>query len=173
MMEPRYRDLKADQIQQVSLEEGVTVKAISGEVKGVKGPIQDIVIEPEVLDFEVSPGSSFTYSVGADRTVFAYVIEGEGYFEQGRDCYAYEVESANYFDLKRECLMGPEHLIIFDEGEKISVSTEERPVRFLLVSGKPLREPVAWYGPIVMNTQEELKTAFDEYEKGTFIKHDS
>jgi redox-sensitive bicupin YhaK (pirin superfamily) len=69
--------------------------------------------------------------------------------------------------------MGPENLIIFDEGEKISVSTEEKPVRFLLVSGKPLKEPVAWYGPIVMNTQGELKTAFDEYEKGTFIKHDS
>jgi redox-sensitive bicupin YhaK (pirin superfamily) len=172
MMEPRYRDVKADQIPHVSLDEGVTVNVVSGEVAGVKGPIQDIVIEPEVLDFEVSPGSSLTYSVGADRTVFAYVIEGEGYFEQDRDCYAYEVESANYFDLKRECLMGPENLILFDEGEKISISTEEKPVRFLLVSGKPLGEPVAWYGPIVMNTQEELKTAFEEYEKGTFIKHE-
>ena len=172
MMEPRYRDVKAAQIPQVTLGEGVDVKVISGEVQGVKGPVQGIVIEPEYLDFEVAAGSSFTYPVGADRTVFAYVIAGEGYFEQGRDCYAYEVESANYFDLKRECLMGPENLIIFDEGEKISVSTEEKPVRFLLVSGKPLKEPVAWYGPIVMNTQEELKTAFDEYEKGTFIKHD-
>ena len=172
MMEPRYRDVKATQIPQVTLGEGVDVKVICGEVQGVKGPVQGIVIEPEYLDFEVSAGSSLTYPVGADRTVFAYVIAGEGYFEQGRDCYAYEVESANYFDLKRECLMGPENLIIFDEGEKISVSTEEKPVRFLLVSGKPLKEPVAWYGPIVMNTQEELKTAFDEYEKGTFIKHD-
>lgn len=172
MMEPSYRDVKADQVPEATLDEGVKVKVICGEVKGVKGPVQDIIIEPEYLDFAVSPGSSFTYPVGAERSVFAYVIDGEGYFDQVRDSYAYEVESANYFDLKRDCLMGPENLIIFDEGEKISVSTEEKPVRFLLVSGKPLKEPVAWYGPIVMNTQEELKTAFEEYERGTFIKHD-
>jgi redox-sensitive bicupin YhaK (pirin superfamily) len=172
MMAPRYRGVKADQVPEATLHEGVKVKVICGAVKGVKGPVHDILIEPEYLDFTVSPGSSFTCPVGPDRSVFAYVIEGEGYFDQGRDCYAYEVESANYFDLKRECLVGPENLIIFDEGEKISVSTEEKPVRFLLVSGKPLKEPVAWYGPIVMNTQEELRIAFDEYEKGTFIKHD-
>jgi redox-sensitive bicupin YhaK (pirin superfamily) len=172
MMGPRYRDVKSGQIPETTLDEGVKVKVICGEVKGVKGPVEGIVIEPEVLDFTVSPGSGFTYPVGADRSVFAYVIDGEGYFDQVRDSYAYEVESANYFDLKRDCLMGPENLIIFDEGEKISVSTKEKPVRFMLVSGKPLKEPVAWYGPIVMNTREELKTAFDEYEKGTFIKHD-
>ncbi len=172
MMEPRYREVKAGHIPEATLDEGVKVKVICGEVKGVKGPVQDIVIEPEYLDFTVSPASSLTYPVGADRSVFVYVIEGEGYFDQGRDSHAYEVEGANYFDLKRECLMGPEHLILFDEGEKISVATEEKPVRFLLVSGKPLKEPVAWHGPIVMNTQEELKIAFEEYQKGTFIKHD-
>ena len=104
------------------------------------------------------------------HTVFAYAIEGKGYFDQERDSYAYEVEGANYFDFKRDCFMNPETLILFDEGEEVAISTEEKQVRFLLISGKPIREAVAWYGPIVMNTQEELRIAFEQYQKGTFIK---
>ena len=105
------------------------------------------------------------------HTVFAYIIEGKGYFDQGRDSYAYEVEGANYFDFRRECLIGPENLIIFDDGDEVVISSEDKPLRFLFVSGKPIGEPVAWYGPIVMNTQEELRIAFEEYQNGTFIKH--
>jgi redox-sensitive bicupin YhaK (pirin superfamily) len=104
-------------------------------------------------------------------TVLAYVIEGKGYFEQGRDSYGYEVEAINYFDFKRECIMEPEVLIIFDDGDELAISTEDERVRFLLISGKPIGEPVAWYGPIVMNTQEELRIAFEEYRRGTFLKH--
>jgi redox-sensitive bicupin YhaK (pirin superfamily) len=81
------------------------------------------------------------------------------------------VEGANYFDFKRERLIGPENLILFEDGDDVAISTEERPIRFLLISGKPIGETVAWYGPIVMNTQEELRIAFEEYENGTFIKH--
>jgi redox-sensitive bicupin YhaK (pirin superfamily) len=81
------------------------------------------------------------------------------------------VEGTHYFDFKRECLMNSEHLIIFEDGDEVVITTSEKPVRFLLVSGKPIKEPVAWYGPIVMNTQEELRIAFEEYENGTFIKH--
>jgi redox-sensitive bicupin YhaK (pirin superfamily) len=98
------------------------------------------------------------------------VIEGKGYFDQARDPYAYEIQGANYFDFKRNCLIGPESLVLFDDGDHLAVTTADEAVRFLLVSGKPIREPVAWYGPIVMNTQEELRIAFEEYEKGTFIK---
>jgi redox-sensitive bicupin YhaK (pirin superfamily) len=139
-------------------------------VKGVKGPVQDIVIDPEYLDITVPPKSNFTYTVKRGHTVFAYVIEGKGYFDQGRDAYAYEMEGANYFDFKRDCLIGSENLILFDEGDEVAISTEDKPVRFLFVSGKPIEEPVAWYGPIVMNTQEELRIAFEEYQNGTFIK---
>jgi hypothetical protein len=81
------------------------------------------------------------------------------------------VEGANYFDFKRECLFGPENLILFGDGDEVAISPQDEPVRFLLVSGKPIQEPVAWYGPIVMNTQEELRVAFEEYERGTFVKH--
>ena len=171
MMDPRYREVKKNQIPEIALDQGVKVKIICGELKGVKGPVQDIVIDPEYLDITVPPKSNFTYTVKRGHTVFAYVIEGNGYFDQGRDSYAYEVEGANYFDFKRDCLLGSENLILFDEGDEVAISTEDKPVRFLFVSGKPIGEPVAWYGPIVMNTQEELRIAFEEYQNGTFIKH--
>ncbi len=106
------------------------------------------------------------------HTAFAYLIEGKGYFDQERDSFQHDVVGANYFDLQRECLLGPENLALYEHaGDQIKVTTEESSVRFLLVSGKPIGEPVAWYGPIVMNTQKELRIAFDEYQKGTFIKH--
>jgi redox-sensitive bicupin YhaK (pirin superfamily) len=171
MMGPRYREIKKDQIPETLLESGVKAKIICGEVNGVKGPAKDIVTRPEYLDIAVASKSNFTYSVKKGHTVFAYVIEGKGYFGPERDPYAYEAEGANYFDLKRDCMMGPESLILYDEGDEVAISTDDIPVRFLLVSGKPIKEPVAWYGPIVMNTQEELRTAFEEYENGTFLKH--
>ena len=170
MMDPRYREVKRNQMPEIALDQGVKVKIICGELKGVKGPVQDIVIDPEYLDITVPPKSNFTYPVKRGHTVFAYVIEGEGYFDQGRDAYAYEVEGVNYFDFKRDCLMGSENLILFDEGDEVAISTDDKPLRFLFVSGKPIGEPVAWYGPIVMNTQEELRKAFEEYQNGTFIK---
>jgi redox-sensitive bicupin YhaK (pirin superfamily) len=170
MMDPRYRDVKSHQIPEVTLDYDVKVRIICGEVKGVKGPVQDIVIDPEYLDITVPSNSHLRYPVKRGHTVFAYIIEGKGYFDPGRDVYAYEVEGRNYFDFKRECMMGSENLILFNDGDELTISTEEKPVRFLLISGKPIGEPVAWYGPIVMNTQEELRIAFEEYENGTFIK---
>jgi len=171
MMDPRYRDVKSHQIPEVTLDHGVKVKIICGEVKGVRGPVQDIVIDPEYLDITVPSKSNVTHSVKQGHTVLAYVIEGKGYFDPGRDSYAYEVEGANYFDFKRDCFMAPQTLILYDEGDEVAISTEEKAVRFLLISGKPIGEPVAWYGPIVMNTQEELRIAFEEYQNGAFIKH--
>ena len=171
MMDPRYRDVKSNQIPEVTLDKGIKAKIISGLVKGVKGPVQDIVIDPEYLDISVPAESIFSHPAKRGHTVFAYVVEGQGYFDLERDSYAYEVEGTNYFDFKRECLLGAGHLIIFDDGDEVVITTSEKPVRFLLVSGKPIKEPVAWYGPIVMNTQEELRTAFEEYQNGTFIKH--
>ncbi len=171
MMDPRYRDVKSNQIPEIVADTGVKVRIICGELNGVKGPVQDIVIDPEYLDITVPSKSSFTYNLKRGHTVFAYVIEGEGYFDRGRDSYAYEVEGVNYFDFKRDCLIGAENLIIFDDGDDVAIASHDKPVRFLLISGKPIGEPVAWYGPIVMNTKEELRIAFEEYQNGTFIKH--
>jgi quercetin 2,3-dioxygenase len=154
MMEPRYRGLTKDQIPEISTENGVKILIICGEVEGIKGPVADIVTDPEYLDVTVSANSAFTRQTKPGHTVLAYVIGGEG-----------------YFDMERKFVIGNKNLVVFDEGEQVTVSTETEGVRFLFISGKPIGEPVAWYGPIVMNTQEELQTAFDEYSAGTFIKH--
>jgi redox-sensitive bicupin YhaK (pirin superfamily) len=171
MMDPRYREVKSTQIPEVPVEGGAKVRVICGEVADVKGPVLDIVTDPEYVDVRVPAGSKFFHSVKRGHTVFAYVIEGKAYFDEGRDSYAYGMEGANYFDLKRDSLIGPESLVMFSDGDQLEFTTTDEAVRFLLVSGKPIREPVAWYGPIVMNTQDELRIAFEEFQNGTFIKH--
>jgi len=173
MMPPRYRDVKKETIPEISLDNRTRIKIISGTVHGTQGPVKDIVIDPEYLDVTVSSNSAFTHPVKTGHTVMAYIIEGEGYFDKGKDSYAYDVEGTNYFDFKRDCFMSAESLILFDDGDEVCITTTNNSVRFLLISGKPLRESIAWYGPIVMNTQEELKIAFEEYQNGTFIKYKS
>jgi redox-sensitive bicupin YhaK (pirin superfamily) len=171
MMDPRYRGVTRDRIPEVELGGGVTAAVICGEVNGVSGPVRGIVTDPSYLDVKVPRGSSFRHRVRPGYSVFAYVLEGKGYFAPERDPYRYEVEGSNYFDLERDGLIGNESLILFGDGEMLEIATENAGVRFLLVSGRPIGEPVAWYGPIVMNTQEELRIAFEEYERGTFLKH--
>jgi len=171
MMPPRYRDVSADDIPAVTLVNGVAVKVIAGEVAGVRGPVQDIVIEPEMLDITVPAGTVFSRPLPQGHTVFVYVLSGEGYFDERRDAYAYEMAGQGWSDIDRRCICQPEAVILFEHGgDELVVATTDVPVRFLLVSGKPLNEPVAWYGPIVMNTQDELKVAFEEYRNGTFLK---
>ncbi len=171
MMDPRYRDVKSSQIPEVSKDNGVKIKIICGQVDGIQGPVRDIITDPEYLDVTVPAGTEFTHPTKAGHTVLAYVIEGKGRFCQEKDPFSYEAEGVNYFDLQRSPFADNESLILFEDGEKIVVVTEEEPVRFLFISGKPIGEPVAWYGPIVMNTQEELETAFEEFNNGTFIKY--
>jgi redox-sensitive bicupin YhaK (pirin superfamily) len=172
MMAPRYRDVKAADIPEVLLDSGVRMKVVSGSVNGVRGPVRDIVIDPEMLDVSVPAGTVFRHPVKSGHTAIAYILDGEGYFDDRRDPYAYEMVGSGWMDVARRCICGPETVILFArEGDELTVTAGEKPVRFLLISGKPLNEPVAWYGPIVMNTQEELRIAFEEYEKGTFIRH--
>jgi redox-sensitive bicupin YhaK (pirin superfamily) len=154
MMDPRYRDVKRSEIPEVSLEGGVKVKIVSGRVNGVQGPVRDIVTDPEYLDVAVPEGSRFTHPAKRGHTVFTYVVEGSA-----------------HFDMERKSLCGPETLVHYEDGDTVSIAAEKEPVRFLLVSGKPIGEPVAWHGPIVMNTAEEIRIAFEEYRNGTFIKH--
>jgi redox-sensitive bicupin YhaK (pirin superfamily) len=170
MMAPRYRDIKADNIPTVTLDNGVKIKIICGRVGEVQGPVSDIVIDPQYLDVTVPPATTYVHPTKAGHTVLAYVIGGKGYFCPEKKPFTFETEGTNYFDMHNEAGANNESLFLFDEGEGVYAETEDDPLRFLLISGKPIREPVAWYGPIVMNTQEELRNAFNEYEKGTFIK---
>jgi quercetin 2,3-dioxygenase len=171
MMDPRYRDVKSHQIPEISTANGVKIKIICGQVEGTEGPVRDVVIDPEYVDVTVPAKTEYVHLTKPGHTVFAYVFEGSAYFCREKDPFSYEIEGAGYFDIQRNPLIGKENLVLFDDGEQVVVSTEQEPVRFLLISGRPIREPVAWYGPIVMNTQEELQTAFEEYRSGTFIKH--
>jgi len=171
MMDPRYRDVKSSQIPEVTLANGTKVRIICGAVDGREGPVRDIVIDPEYLDMTVPPDSQFTHPTKRGHTVFVYIIGGKGYFCQEKNPFSYEVQGVNYFDTQRDPFLGNETVVLFDDGDEIMVSTEDEAVRFLLVSGRPIGEPVAWYGPIVMNTREELRVAFEEYSAGTFIKH--
>jgi quercetin 2,3-dioxygenase len=171
MMEPRYRGVTNAEIPEVIDTTGATVKVIAGTVGGVTGPVRDVVTKPEYLDVTVAPGQTFTHPTPRGHTVFAYVIGGKAVFCQEKDPYAYEREGEGYFDMERERLIGDRHLVLFGDGDAVSVTAEADAVRFLLISGKPIHEPVAWHGPIVMNTQDELRVAFEELSKGTFIKH--
>ena len=155
MMEPRYRDLKAGQIPEIKLPSGATVRIVSGTVEGVSGPVKDIIIDPEYLDISIPPGTAFTHPVKPGHTVFTYILSGKGYFDPNQ----------------KTGKISSENLVLYHpEGDQVEIVTEDSPLRFLLISGKPLGEPVAWAGPIVMNTQEELEVAFEEYRARTFIK---
>jgi redox-sensitive bicupin YhaK (pirin superfamily) len=154
MMEPRYRDITSAQIPKVKLDNGVVIGVICGEVNNIKGAVQDIVIDPHYMDVMIPAGEIFNHSVHSGYTVFAYVVDGSGYFSPSR-----------------KVITEKENLVIFGDGEELIITAGEKGVRFLLISGRPINEPVAWYGPIVMNTQKELMIAFEEYQKGTFLKH--
>jgi redox-sensitive bicupin YhaK (pirin superfamily) len=154
MMDPRYQDIKNDQIPEALLSHNVRIRVICGEVDGVRGPVQDIVVDTQYLEITVPPNTEFVRLVQDEYTMFAYVIDGKAHFNQERDR-----------------LINPEHLLIFKEGNAVKITTEDKHVKFLLISGKPIGEPVAWTGPIVMNTREEIQMAFEEYRNGTFIKN--
>ena len=171
MMDPRYRDVKSGQVPEVLLENGARVRAICGQVVDRKGPVRDIITDPEYLDVTVPPGSEFIHSTKRGHTVFAYVIDGKGCFCNEKKPFSYEIEGTNYFDMQANPFISNRSLVLFGDGDQVMVSTESDAVRFLLVSGRPIGEPVAWYGPIVMNTQDELRVAFEEYNNGQFIKH--
>lgn len=151
MMRPRYRGIVADEIPVVQDADGASVRIIAGSVGGVVGPVRDVISQPEYLDVELREGSTFSHPTPAEHTVFAYVIGGRALFD-GRG-----VVDGN--------------LALFEQGDRVIVTTTDDAVRFLLVSGRPLREPIAWEGPIVMNTQEELRQAFEELRDGTFVKN--
>jgi redox-sensitive bicupin YhaK (pirin superfamily) len=171
MIDPRYRDVKSKQVPEVVTSVGARVKVICGNLDGQQGPVKDVVVEPEYLDVTVPPGSNFVHGTPRGHTVFAYVIGGKGIFCNEEDPFAYETRGASYFDMKHDPRVADGMAVLFADGDRITVSAQDQPVRFLLVSGKPIREPIAWYGPIVMNTYEELRTAFEEFDAGNFIKY--
>ncbi len=171
MTSPRYQEVKAADIPSVTDDDGTRVHVVCGDFWGVKGPVDGVAADPIYLDVSVPPGKRKTLPVEVSRHAFAYVFAGAGKFCNASGPLAVPTESVGWADTKPPIEAENRSLILFDRGDEVTVQADEEGIRFLLVSGKPIQEPVAWYGPIVMNTQEELRKAFWELEQGTFLKH--
>jgi redox-sensitive bicupin YhaK (pirin superfamily) len=172
MTAPRYQDIPAAVIPEVTDDDGTRVRVITGDFWGKKGPVEGVAADPRYLDVFVPPGKRKTLPVEVGRHAFAYVFEGSGTFSGASQPFGVltEKETSGAETLVRE-QTGNRSLVVFDSGDEVTVQAGDEGIRFLLVSGKPIEEPVAWYGPIVMNTQSELQQAVTELRNGTFIKH--
>jgi hypothetical protein len=171
MTAPRYQDIPAAAIPEVTEDDGTRARIICGEFWGKLGPVEGVAADPRYVDISVPPGKRKRIAVETARNAFAYVFAGSGSFRDASQPQAVLTESA--VDPKAQPVYDARNhsLVLFDRGDEIVVQAGPEGIRFLLVSGKPLEEPVAWYGPIVMNTQAELRQAMSELQNGTFIRH--
>ncbi len=170
MTDPRYQDIPSGVIPEVTDDDGTSVRIICGEFWGKKGPVEGAAADPNYLDISVPPGRQKRLKIETTRNAFAYVFAGAGTFRNASDPRAVltdrvvQPEATPIYDATNHSL------ILFDRGDEIVVQASPQGIRFLLVSGKPIEEPVAWYGPIVMNTQDQLRQAMAELRDGTFIR---
>ena len=171
MVTPRYQDVKSKDIAEIVDDDGTRVRVVCGEFWGKRGPVDGIAAEPTYLDISVPPGVRKVLPVPIERHAFAYVFAGSGSFRDASTPQAVLTDMTGELDEKPiRTTTGNRSLVLFDRGDEVVVQAGDEGIRFLLVSGRPIQEPVAWYGPIVMNTQAELQEAFAELKHGTFIK---
>jgi quercetin 2,3-dioxygenase len=171
MTAPRYQDIKAAEIPDIVDDDGTRVRIVCGDFWGKRGPVEGVAADPRYLDVSVPPGLRKTLPVELERHAFAYVFEGSGSFRAASQPFGVlteKTDGANEILVREQT--GNRSLVLFDSGDEVTVQAGDEGIRFMLVSGKPLKEPVAWYGPIVMNTQAELQQAVSELRSGTFIK---
>ena len=172
MTDPRYQDVESSAIPEVTEDDGTVARVIVGDFWGQRGPVDGIAADPRYLDISVPPGVKRRFKVEVERHAFAYVFEGSGTFRDASDPFGVltEKEGPNGEEVLIRETTGNRSLVMFDRGDEIVVQAAEQGIRFLLVSGKPIKEPVAWYGPIVMNSEAELHQAVRELQSGTFIR---
>jgi quercetin 2,3-dioxygenase len=171
MTTPRYQDVKSGEIPEITDDDGTKVRVVVGEFWGRRGPVDGIAADPQYLDISVPAGKRKVLKVDTYRTAFAYIFEGSATFRDASNPRGVLVEKeVDGEELHIRDMSGDRTLVVFGAGDEVVVQAGETGVRFLLVSGAPLQEPVAWHGPIVMNTREELVTAVRELQAGTFIK---
>jgi len=170
MTQPRYQDISATDIPEVTDDDGTNVRVVVGDFWGRKGPVEGVAADPRYLDVSVPPGVRKRFAVDRTLNAFAYVFAGSGTFRDASQPRAVLTEPASGDAPARYELTGNRSLVLFDRGDEVVVQAGDQGIRFLLVSGKPLEEPVAWRGPIVMNTPEELRQAYADLRAGTFIQ---
>jgi redox-sensitive bicupin YhaK (pirin superfamily) len=156
MMRPRYQNIDSEQIPEIIRDDGMKIRVIAGEVDGVRGPVSEIVAEPTYLDVNIPPEGHFSYSIQRGHAAFAYLFEGQGIFSKNGEA--------------KEIIINASRLVVFADGDYIKAHASDQAMRFLLISGKPLDEPIARYGPFVMNTQAEIEQALEDLKNGTFVK---
>ena len=171
MTTPRYQEVKANDIPDVKDDDGTEVRIVCGSFWGKTGPVEGIAADPIYLDVSVPPGQRKTLPVETTRHAFAYVFAGSGKFCNASGPLAVPTEPVQWLDTAAPADVENRSLVLFDRGDEVMVQAGNDGIRFLLVSGKPFAEPVAWYGPIVMNTQEQLRQAFVELREGTFLEN--
>jgi redox-sensitive bicupin YhaK (pirin superfamily) len=167
MTHPRYQDVSARDIPEITDDDGTKARVICGSFWGKRGPVEGVAAEPQYVDIRVPPGVRRSLPVARSRNAFAYVFDGAGKFAGASDPQPVKTDTIGQEGVAAD----NRSLILFDSGDEITVQAGDEGIRFLLVSGEPIQEPVAWRGPIVMNTNEELRQAFEEYRNGTFLKH--
>ena len=167
---PRYQDVPAAAIPEVTDDDGTRVRVVCGTFWGRTGPVDGVAAEPGYVDVWVPPGVRKSFAIDTRRNAFAYVFEGDGHFRDASPPQGVLTDEPGPVERVRRERAGDRSLVLFDPGDEIVVQAGERGIRFLLVSGKPIEEPVAWYGPIVMNTEAELRQAWRELQEGTFIR---
>jgi len=170
MSAPRYQEIRSADIPEITDDDGTKARIICGSFWGTRGPVEGIAADPVYIDVSVPAGKRKTLPVEMESHAFAYVFAGSGKFCNASDPLAVPTESVGWLDTTPPVEADNRSLILFDRGDEVTVQAGDDGIRFLLVSGRPLKEPVAWYGPIVMNTQEELQQAFRELQQGTFLK---
>ena len=170
MTSPRYQDVKGSDIPTITDDDGTQVRVICGSFWGQRGPVDGIATDPRYLDISVPPGHRRRIEVPLTANAFAYVFAGSGTFRDASDPRLVATELVGQGDTPVFTDVGNRSLGVFDRGDEITVQAGDEGIRFLLVSGRPIEEPVAWYGPVVMNTEAELRQAFAEIRQGTFIK---
>lgn len=170
MTAPRYQEVLSQEIPEVTDDDGTRARVVCGSFWGTRGPVDGIAADPIYLDVSVPPGKRKKLPVETTRHAFAYVFAGSGKFCNASEPLAVPTESVQWLDTTPPVEADNRSLILFDSGDEVEVQAGDEGIRFLLVSGKPLEEPVAWYGPIVMNTQEQLQKAFQQLREGTFLK---
>jgi redox-sensitive bicupin YhaK (pirin superfamily) len=170
MTAPRYQDVQSNDVPEIIEDDGTSVRVVCGEFWGKSGPIDGVAADPRFLDVSVPPGLRRVLPVPTSNTAFAYVFEGSGTFKDASTPQAVRTETDGAERYVEPGELGNRSLVLFDSGDEIVVQAGEQGIRFLFVSGKPIEEPVAWRGPIVMNTNEELRQAYQELRDGTFIQ---
>jgi len=172
MTTPRYQDITAPDVPEVIDDDGTRVRVVCGDFWGKRGPVEGVAADPSYVDISVPPGRRRRFEVDTRRNAFAYVFEGSGTFRDASEPLGVLTDTPGPVENIVREPAGDRSLVLFDAGDEIVVQAGERGIRFLLVSGRPIQEPVAWYGPIVMNTRDELRQALEDLQQGTFIKPD-